>query len=329
VVITDPQNTAVGDQALFSNFGQSNTATGFHALFSNSKDAGNVANGDQALAANDTGTSNTAVGSSALSTNADGSGNTAVGSDALFANVGGDNSALGTVALRNNTTGGNNTAVGVFALFGNTTGDSNVAIGRNAGNHVITANHVIAIGADVPGTDMSNSCFIGNIFGQTSSGGIAVFVDPDGKLGTITSSRRFKEEIEPMDQASELLFSLKPVSFHYKKEIDPHGTSQLGLLAEDVEKVNPDLIVRDREGNPYTVRYDAVNAMLLNEFLKEHRKVEKHERKIEEQGTTIAELKTEMKALAATVNEQTSELRKVSAQIEMRQPEPQLAQNQH
>jgi endosialidase-like protein len=134
----------------------------------------------------------------------------------------------------------------------------------SSGGHVITANNVICIGANVPGDDVGNSCFIGNIFGQTSSGGSGVFIDPDGKLGTTTSSQRFKKEIKPMDQASDLLFLLKPVSFRYKKEIDPHSTPQLGLVAEDVEKVNPDLVVHDQGGKPYSVRYDQVNAMLLN-----------------------------------------------------------------
>jgi hypothetical protein len=171
-----------------------------------------------------------------------------VGVNTLDTNtIGGDNSALGELALHDNTTGSNNTGVGAFALLGNTTGDSNVAIGRNAGNHLVTASHVICIGADVPGNDVSNSCFIGQIFNATSAGGSALFINPDGKLGTITSSRRFKEDILPMDQASELLFSVKPVSFRYKKEIDPEHTPQFGLVAEDVEKLNPDLVVRDQE----------------------------------------------------------------------------------
>src|SRR5262249_25090426 len=151
------------------------------------------------------------------------------------------------------------------------------AIGRNAGNHVTTASNVIAIGADMPGADVSNSCFIGQIFGATSSDGAAVLINSDGKLGTTTSSKRFKEQIKPMDNISEALYALKPVSFHYKKALDPDGKSQLGLVAEEVEKVNPDLIVRDKEGKPYSVRYDQVNAMLLNEFLKAHGKIEQQE----------------------------------------------------
>jgi Chaperone of endosialidase len=170
------------------------------------------------------------------------------------------------------------------------------------------------------GEDVSNSCYIGRIFTATSSQGIAVLINSDGKLGTTTSSERFKDAIKPMDRASELLFALKPVTFHYKKEIDPAGTSQFGLVAEEVEKVNPDLVVRDKEGKPYSVRYDAVNAMLLNEFLKEHRKNE-------EQEKTIAELKSGMTALAATVKEQAAQIQKVGAQLEASKPAPQVVNN--
>ncbi len=167
---------------------------------------------------------------------------------------------------------------------------------------------------------MDNSCYIGQIFSATSANGIPVLINSSNKLGTTTSSKRFKENIKPMDKVSEALFSLKPVTFRYKTEIDPTGTSQFGLVAEDVEKVNPDLVVRDEEGKPYSVRYDQVNAMVLNEFLKEHRKVEHQDRKIQEQETTIAELKSGMKALTATVNEQAAQLRKVSAEMGIGKP---------
>ena len=158
------------------------------------------------------------------------------------------------------------------SLSNNTTGVTNTALGFNAGFSVTTADNVIVIGTNVAGQNMDHSCFIGEIFGETSSSGTAVFINSDGRLGTATSSRRFKDGIKPMDKASEALFALKPVTFRYKKEIDPTSTSQFGLVAEDVEKVNPALVVRDKEGKPYSVRYDQVNAMLLNEFLKEHRK---------------------------------------------------------
>ena len=205
--------------------------------------------------------------------------------------------------------GGGNTAVGFNALPNNTTGITNTAVGFNAGFGITTADNVIVIGTNVAGQNLDHSCFIGEIFGQTSSNGSAVFIDSNGRLGTATSSRQFKEGIRPMEQASESLFALKPVAFRYKEEIDPAGTPQLGLVAEDVEKVNPDLVVRDKKGKPYSVRYDQVNAMLLNEFLKEHRKNE-------EQEKTIAELKSGMTALAAVVKEQASQIQKVSARLE-------------
>jgi trimeric autotransporter adhesin len=314
VVITDPQNTAVGDQALFSNMGASNTATGFHALFANTTGADNTANGNGALTSNTTGFSNTANGSVALVGNITGHQNTANGTSALFNNTTGNfNTATGEQALVSNTTGNGNTAAGQNALASNTTGSFCTALGEDAGFNVSTANNVICIGFGVGGANVSNSCYIGSIFGQTSSGGVAVFIDSAGKLGTLTSSRRFKEGIKPMEQASEVLFALKPVTFRYKKEIGAASTSQFGLVAEDVEKVNPDLVVRDKEGNPYSVRYDQVNAMLLNEFLKEHRKNE-------EQEAEIARQQKQIEAITAG-------LQKVSAQLEANKSTPQVVTN--
>jgi hypothetical protein len=202
-------------------------------------------------------------------------------------------------------------------------------LGYVAGTGVTTANDVICIGA--PGENLSNSCYIGQIFGSTSVGGSAVFVNGVGKLGTITSSRRFKDDIKPMDKASEAILALKPVTFRYKKEIDPAGRSQFGLVAEEVADVNPDLVVGDKEGKPYTVRYDQVNAMLLNEFLKEHHTVGEQQSKIDNQQASIT-------ALKATVAQQqesfeskfvqqekeiealTSGLQKVSAQLATASP---------
>jgi antitoxin component HigA of HigAB toxin-antitoxin module len=208
----------------------------------------------------------------------------------------------------------------------------NTALGVGAGSGVATANSVICIGS--AGENVSQSCYIGNVFNATSSSGSAVFVNATGKLGTITSSRRFKEKIKPMDQVSKALFALKPVSFRYKKEIDPAGTSQLGLVAEDVEKVNPDLVVRDKEGKPYSVRYDQVNAMLLNEFLKEHRKIEAQQSKIDKQEATMTELKSiiaqqqeGMEVLAMRLEEHGSQIQKVSAQIGVSNPAPQTVVN--
>ena len=161
----------------------------------------------------------------------------------------------------------------------------------------------------------SNACYIRSIFNQTSTSGIPVLINSSNKLGTTTSSKRFKEEIKSMDKASEALLALKPVTFRYTKEIDPHRTPQFGLVAEEVEKVDPALIVRDKEGKPYSVRYDQVNAMLLNEFLKEHKRVQELE-------ANDAEQQREIKALAARVNEQAAQIQKVSAEIAMSKATP-------
>jgi hypothetical protein len=187
-------------------------------------------------------------------------------------------------------------------------------LGQGAGFNQTTGSGNVYIGVGVPGVaGESNSCYIASIFNQTSASGIPILINSSNKLGTTTSSKRFKENIKPMDKASEGLFGLKPVCFRYKKEIDPVGISQLGLVAEDVEKVNPDLVVRDTEGKPYSVRYDQVNAMLLNEFLKEHKKTEKLE-------ATVA-------SLIATVKEQAAQIQKVSAQLEASKPAPQVVNN--
>ena len=272
-------------------------------MFSTTTASFNTAVGAGALAAN-TGTGNTSTGAGALLGNT-GDDNTADGAFALGSNtIGSGNTAHCQGALVNNISGNNNTADGITALNNNTTGSFNIALGIGAGSGVTTASNVICIGTD--GNNVDNACYIGNIFNSTSSGGIAVFVNSNGRLGTATSSRRFKEEIKPMDKASEAVFALKPVTFRYKKEIDAGRTSQFGLVAEEVEKVSPDLIVRDKEGKPYSVRYDAVNAMLLNEFLKEHRKNEEQERRID--------------ALTAQLKEQAAQIQKVSAQLTAASP---------
>jgi Chaperone of endosialidase len=293
--MTSDENTSIGSQALSHNTsGTDNTATGAKALLSNISGSQNTATGDQALFSNNTGNFNTADGAFALFNNVDGFGNSAFGDSALFENIhGAANTAIGNLALSNNDDGVANVAVGDSALTHNAhgsfntvvgyeagftaKGDDNIYIGASAADRVTIESGTIRIGDP----NFVSTCYIAGISGQTASGGIAVFIDANGKLGTTTSSRRFKDDIKPMEQASEALFSLKPVTFHYKKEIDATGTSQFGLVAEDVEKVNPDLVVRDQEGKPYTVRYDQVNAMLLNEFLKEHQTVQ-------QQGATIA-----------------------------------------
>ena len=314
-------NTAEGQNALLNlTSGTFNTAVGFFSLKNNTQGQFNTAVGAATLFTN-TADKNTGTGAGALLSNTIGIENTAAGSFALLNNsTGAQNAAVGANALINSTTGGGNTAIGFNALPNNTTGITNTAVGFNAGFGITTADNVIVIGTNVAGQNVDHSCFIGEIFGQTSSGGTAVFIDSNGRLGTATSSRRFKEGIEPMAQTSEALFALKPVRFLYKKEIDPTRTSQLGLVAEDVEKVEPALVVHDKEGRPYSVRYDQVNAMLLNEFLKEHRKNEEQEKAIEE-------LKSGMTALAATVKTQASQIQKVSARLEAGKPAPQVVNN--
>ena len=304
--VTGSFNTAAGAGALLADTADQNTATGAGALLGNTEGIDNTANGAFALLSNTTGLENTAIGFDALSSNTEGI----------------DNTADGARALGRNSTGDGNTAVGGIALDNNTTGFANIALGYNAGINVTTANNVICIGAD--GNNVDNACYIGQIFGATSLNGTAVFINSNGRLGTMTSSARFKDEIKPMEQASEALFALKPVTFHYKKAIDPQGTPQLGLVAEDVEKVNPDLIVRDKEGKPYSVRYEAVNAMLLNEFLKEHRTVQ-------EQKAIVAQLKQDFQSRLAEQQKQieklTAGLQKVSAQVEASKPAPQVVKN--
>ena len=323
-------NTAIGAGALLANTVGENTATGARALLNNTTGDTNTADGAFALLSNTRGNSNTAIGDSALFSNAAGSGNTANGVNALYRNAnGGSNTAIGVGALIANVGGNFNTANGASALLMNTSGTRNIALGASAGSNVTTASNVICIGT--AGQNLNNSCYIGQVFGALSPGGIAVFINSNGKLGTIQSSQRFKEDIKPMKQASEALFALKPVTFRYKKEIDATGRSQFGLVAEQVEKVNPDLIVRDKDGKPYSVRYDQVNAMLLNEFLKEHRKLEKFEaammqQKKDFQAIAVQQQK-EIRVLSATVNEQAVQIQKVSAQLEASKLVPQVVNN--
>ena len=284
--------------------GFSNTANGVFALFNNTTGGTNTANGDSALYINTTGDGNTATGWSALRNNTGGSFNTAAGYQALFFND----------------TGENNTAVGVAALVSSTTGSNNTALGNGAGGNVFSADNVICIGANVPGADVSDTCFIGNIRDvQTQNAdAMPVLVDSAGQLGTASSSWRFKKEIKPMDRASEAILALKPVTFHYNS--DKTDTPQFGLIAEEVAKVNSDLVVHDKNGEMYTVRYDAVNAMLLNEFLKEHKAFDEEQRKVETLEATVA-------SLIATVKEQAAQIQKVSAQLEASKPASQVALN--
>ena len=324
---TGPNNTAVGAGALSSNAGSPdpnddlgafNNAVGANSLFFNAVGSSNNALGESALLSNVSGSDNTAIGDVALENNdssgtGEGSANTAVGAGALFSNTDGtSNNAVGFDALGNNTVGSFNNAMGYGALNNNTSDFGNIAIGDSSGQNVTTANNVICIGTNVAGADVSNSCYIGNVSGEPG-GSQAVYVNADGKLGFQVSSRRFKDEITPMDKTSEAIYALKPVSFRYKKEVERMRPLGFGLIAEDVQKVNPDLVVFDANGNPASVRYDAVNAMLLNEFLKAHRKME-------EQEATITRLQNQVETLTAG-------LQKVSAQLEVSKPAPQTVSN--
>jgi len=288
------ENTVLGEDALLTNTGHSNTAIGFQALSSNTAASDNTAIGFQALFRNTTGIENTANGYNTLFSNTNGRLNTAIGLEALYSNATGtDNTAVGVNALFFNTTGNNNTASGYSALFNNT-GSGNIALGASAGENLTTGSNNIDIGNRGVAAESNairigrkgthEATFIAGISGVPVAGGVTVIVNANGRLGTIVSSERFKKEIKPMGKASEAILALQPVTFRYKEELDPDGIPQFGLVAEQVEKVNPDLVARDDQGKPYMVRYEAVNAMLLNEFLKEHRKVE-------EQEATIAALK--------------------------------------
>jgi hypothetical protein len=311
-------NTAIGYQALVNNTASGNTAIGNDSLVFNSTGFENTAMGAGGLAGNTTGQDNTAVGAGALASNGGGNFNNAFGRGALSSHTTGDgNVAVGDSALANHTTGTSNTAIGNSTLVNATTGDFNIALGLFAGQN-ITGNNNIDIGNGGVAAD-SNTIRIGNgshtqafiagTFGVTTGGAaIPVMIDAGGQLGTISSSRRFKNEIKLMDSASESILALKPVTFHYKS--DKTGTPQFGLIAEEVAAVNPNLVVRDDKGAIYTVRYDAVNAMLLNEFLKEHRTVQ-------EQKATIAQLEKGMKTVIARLEEQASQIQKVSARIEV------------
>jgi hypothetical protein len=322
--------TGIGAGTLLANTADENTATGAGALLSNTTGEENTANGTFALFSNTEGNQNTAVGDNALFSNTEAGFNTATGHSALFSNTSGSsNTANGQSALFDNTTGDSNVAIGFIALSNNTGGSGNIALGAGAGFNVTSADNVICIGA--LGANVSNRCYIGHIRGATvgNGDGVNVIVDSDGQLGTSNSSRRFKKDIKPMDQTSEAILALKPVTFHYKN-LDTkkaENTPQFGLIAEDVAEVNPDLVVRDADGEPFTVRYDAVNAMLLNEFLKEHKKVEEQSCKMREQEATIAELKSGVKTLAATLKEQAAQIQKVSARISAGKPAPQVVSN--
>ena len=320
---TADSNTATGAAALlFNTTGTENTANGTAALEFNTTGSNNTANGFQALFSNRTGDRNTATGWQALVNNTGANNNTAHGFEALHNSSSGNNTGIGFDALEANTTGNGNTAVGANALR-NATGSDNIALGEGAGAAVLAGNNNIEIGNGGSGADdntiriglegTQTQTFIAGILGSGPFGCDVTIDAVTGQLGVgaCISSERFKKDIDSMNNASEAIFSLNPVTFHYKN--DKTNIPQFGLIAEEVAKVNPALIAVDKEGKPYSVRYSAVNAMLLNEFLKEHRKNE-------EQALTISRLEQQIQALTAG-------LQKVSAQLELNKPAPQTALN--
>ena len=288
-------NTAVGTEALLDlTTGQDNTALGFRALTDNTQGSLNTAVGSAALKQNRIGARNTATGFHALDQNRFGNNNTANGYSALrglSGDVGNGNTAIGAFAL-NTTTGDNNIALGFFAGINIIAGNNNIDI---ANRGVVGESATIRIGSAA-----QTKTFIAGISGQAVSGS-PVYVNAVGQLGVLPSSERFKEEIKPMDNASEPILEVEPVTFHYKKEIDPNAVAQFGLVAEKMASVSPDLVERDDQGTPYTVRYDAVNAMLLNEFLKEHRRVQ--------------DLECALDELSARLKEQGLQVQKMSEQL--------------
>jgi hypothetical protein len=320
-------NTAVGAGTLYSAHSSLNTAIGGAALFSDTTGFSNTAVGALALFHNTTGDSNTAIGDSTLFSNTDGTENTTVGYWAFVNNTTGNaNVAIGSLALHVNFTGGGNTAVGRGALFDNQSGNYNIALGYAAGDRTTGSNNIVIGDIGVAGESNTiriggggfggpqTAAFIAGISG-TAVVGDPVVVDGFGQLGTVASSARFKKKIKPMDKASEAILALKPVSFQYKS--DSNGTPQFGLIAEEVAKVNPDLVVRNRDGEIYSVRYEAVNAMLLNEFLKEHRTVQEQSQQLQRHAATIAKQQKQIEAL-------TTDLQKVNAQIRLNRPAPQM-----
>jgi hypothetical protein len=326
-------NTAVGAGALLLNTGgTNNTATGAFALINNRSGTGNTAIGNQALQDNVDASGNTAVGSLAMLANTDGSFNTSLGDNVLRSNItGAHNTAVGASALFTTTASDANTAVGDFALFSLDGGSNNLAFGRNAGWLLESGDGNLYIGADAGITNESNHTYIANINATSVSGGGTDTVTVDlttGLLGHLSSSRRYKEDIKSMDSASEKLYRLKPVTFRYKKEINARQSLEYGLVAEDVADVDPDLAIRNKDGEIENVRYTAVNAMLLNEFLKEHSKVQEQESTIEELKSVMAQERQEFEAaivlqqktteaLVARLNEQEARIQNVSAQVEM------------
>ena len=311
--MTGSFNTAVGAGTLFRNIAEENTAVGTGALLSNSTGIRNTATGAFALFGNTGPADNSNRPSGEL-----GSFNTANGNRALLNNTeGGVNTAVGYRALINNTTGFANSGDRSLMRWANTTtGNSNIGLGGFGGGAVSTANEVIAIGT--PGQNVSNSCYIGQIYSniqpQVGTDPDLVTINSNGRLGRANVSSRVQTRYQPINKASEAIYALKPVSFRYHKQYDQTQTIAFGLIAEEVAEVYPDLVGRNPQGQPESVRYEQINAMLLNEFLKDTKI-------IEEQQTTIAQLKKEMQTVVARLNAHDSKIQRVSDQLQKNNPE--------
>ena len=349
-------NMAIGTEALQQNNASFNLAIGFRVLFQNTTGRHLTGIGAAAMRNNTNGEFNTAIGADALRENTITNFNVAVGDSAMatFNGTGeAANTALGSIALTALTTGRENVGVGRRALEFMTSGDRNVAVGWRSGDGLTTGDGNTFIGTqagDFEGPNVSNvvclgtrgdtqpagqttnnRTYIGHIVGVSTGGpfpSVPVIIDQDGQLGTVNSSRRFKKDIKPMDQASESVLKLEPVTFHYKDgDIKNDTTPQFGLIAEDVEKVNRDLVVYGKDGKVWTVRYDAVSVMLLNEFLKEHKKVEEQQASIADLKSTVALQQKDMQVLTAQLKEQATQIQKVSAQLEASKPAPKVVTN--
>ena len=324
-ITTGNANTGVGAGALALNQADNNTAVGGGALFLNTTGTENTAVGANALVHNDSGSDNNAFGTNALFSNVEGTFNNAHGRNALVTNTASENNAFGDLAMENNTSGSSNTAIGDDALRNNVDGSGNVAVGDEAGVDLgPSVNNCIAIGApgDGPFATFDETCFIGHIFGEAVSDPgtqVPVYVDQFNNVGVFnTSSRKLKHDIQPMNKTSETLYRLKPVTF--KLNSDWKGTTQYGLIAEEVAEVDPQLVVRGRDGEIMAVHYEQISNMLLNEFLKEHKKVE-------ELQATVAQQQKGMEILTAQLKEQAAQIQKVSAQLEVSKPAAKVVVN--
>ena len=332
-------NLAIGFRVAFQNtIGNHLTGIGAAAMRNNTTAGFNTAVGADALRENTSTELNVAVGDSALTsfngTAATDGANTALGSIALVTLTSGqENVAVGRRALENSTSGSNNTSLGWRSGDGVLTGDGNTCIGSSTCTNTSSADNVVCIGQNSAGENFSNRAYIPNVgqFTQNFVVGNVEFVTvrlSDGKLGHTVSSRRYKDDIKPMGDASELIYKLKPVSFRYKKTPEYQGDNlDYGLIAEDVAEIDPKLAIRDGKGQIESLRYVAIYNMMLNEFLKEHKKVEEQQASIADLKSTVALQQKEMQVLTAQLKEQAAQIQKVSAQVEASKPAPKVVAN--